>query len=96
MTNAGHWFPDPTGRNDRRYWDGASWTSHVTQGGVEATDSISPGYAGPEQFRFREDAFTRRSDPSPPWNGMARRLWPSPRARVKARSGLFRLRSNGA
>ena len=32
------WVPDPYGRHDLRYWDGTSWTHHVSSGGVQATD----------------------------------------------------------
>ena len=34
------WHPDPTGRFDLRYWDGALWTEHVTRGGEQATDPV--------------------------------------------------------
>jgi hypothetical protein len=54
MSGTGQWFPDPTGRSDRRYWDGKTWTDQVSRGGTQATDSISFGYARPEQFRFHE------------------------------------------
>ncbi len=55
MADSGKWFPDPTGRGDRRYWDGASWTDRVTRRGVSATDSMPRGYARPEQFCFHEE-----------------------------------------
>src|SRR5574341_2532487 len=32
------WHADPTGRHERRYWDGAQWTDRVSDRGVEATD----------------------------------------------------------
>jgi hypothetical protein len=32
------WFPDPAGRHGSRYWDGARWTEHVTDGGVPSVD----------------------------------------------------------
>ena len=50
----GQWFPDPTGRGDRRYWDGRFWTDQISRRGTQSTDSISEGYARPEQFRFHE------------------------------------------
>ncbi len=34
------WFPDPTGRHDHRWWDGASWTEHVADAGVAGRDPI--------------------------------------------------------
>jgi hypothetical protein len=42
------WFPDPTGRHDHRWWDGAAWSAHVADGGVAALDAIeAPGLAAP-------------------------------------------------
>jgi len=35
------WQPDPTGRFEQRYWDGATWTEHVTAGEVTSSDPIS-------------------------------------------------------
>lgn len=35
------WFPDPTGRHDHRWWDGAAWTAHVADAGVAATDPLT-------------------------------------------------------
>ncbi|MCU1397310.1 MAG: hypothetical protein JWN62_419 [Acidimicrobiales bacterium] len=32
------WSPDPFGRHQLRYWDGAVWTEHVSTNGVSATD----------------------------------------------------------
>jgi len=37
MTPAG-WYPDPSLRHEYRYWDGTTWTSHVSDGGLTATD----------------------------------------------------------
>ena len=34
------WHADPTGRHDYRWWDGAAWTSHVSDGGIIDTDSV--------------------------------------------------------
>ena len=38
------WFPDPTGRRDQRYWDGAQWTDLVASaaGGQAEHDPIAP------------------------------------------------------
>lgn len=56
MTGPGQWFPDPTGRSDRRFWDGTSWTDQIIRRGIQSTDSISDGYARPGC-----SAFTRRT-----------------------------------
>lgn len=32
------WYPDPSGRHQQRYWDGAAWTADVTDGGAQTTD----------------------------------------------------------
>jgi uncharacterized protein YxjI len=37
-TTPAGWFPDPTGRYEVRYWDGAAWTSHVSVGGEASVD----------------------------------------------------------
>jgi Protein of unknown function (DUF2510)/FHA domain len=34
------WNPDPYQRYEHRYWDGSSWTSHVSTGGVQSNDPI--------------------------------------------------------
>jgi hypothetical protein len=34
------WHPDPTGRYDQRYWDGALWTEHVVRDGEQSTDPV--------------------------------------------------------
>lgn len=32
------WKADPFGRHEHRYWNGTSWTEHVSDGGVQSTD----------------------------------------------------------
>lgn len=32
------WHPDPFGRHQMRYWDGAQWTEHVSNQGKQSTD----------------------------------------------------------
>jgi hypothetical protein len=34
------WYPDPSGRHQYRYWDGAVWTTRVADEGVESNDSL--------------------------------------------------------
>lgn len=35
------WLPDPSGRFELRYWDGATWTDHVASGGRQQVDPPS-------------------------------------------------------
>ena len=35
-----NWYPDPTGRHELRYWDGARWSDHVSDQGVTGTDPV--------------------------------------------------------
>ncbi len=37
------WHPDPTGRHEYRYWDGQSWTDHVSNGGITGSDPVQQG-----------------------------------------------------
>ena len=34
------WFPDPAGRFDHRWWDGARWTETVSRNGSTTTDPL--------------------------------------------------------
>jgi Domain of unknown function (DUF4328)/Protein of unknown function (DUF2510) len=36
------WYPDPSRRFDHRYWDGSTWTEHVSRGGVAGTAPVVP------------------------------------------------------
>lgn len=38
MTAAANWYPDPTQRHQLRYWDGTTWTAHVSDNGITAHD----------------------------------------------------------
>lgn len=38
---AAGWHADPLGRHEQRYWDGARWTAHVSDGGVLGVDPLS-------------------------------------------------------
>lgn len=37
------WHPDPTGRHEYRYWNGAGWTDDVSDNGVTAVDPVGSG-----------------------------------------------------
>jgi hypothetical protein len=34
------WHPDPLGRHEQRYWDGAEWTAHVADQGLPGSDPL--------------------------------------------------------
>lgn len=34
------WYPDPTGRHQLRYFDGAAWTDHVSDAGAVSADPL--------------------------------------------------------
>ena len=34
------WHPDPTGGHQLRYWDGRTWSEHVSDDGVAAVDPL--------------------------------------------------------
>lgn len=34
------WLPDPTGRHELRYWDGARWSEHVSDCGAQSWDRV--------------------------------------------------------
>jgi uncharacterized protein YxjI len=64
MSNApAAWHPDPTGRHQLRYWDGAAWTEHVSDHGRQGTDplpsaSTSAAGAGADTFDRIDRALT--------------------------------------
>lgn len=39
-STAASWHPDPAGRFEFRWWDGAHWTDQVSRAGVQSTDPI--------------------------------------------------------
>lgn len=34
------WAPDPMGRHELRYWDGAAWTASVSDAGTQGIDPL--------------------------------------------------------
>ncbi len=54
--NGPGWYPDPSGRFDHRYFDGTTWTEHVSRGGVADTAPVTPAdwYPDPtHRFHWR-------------------------------------------
>jgi Protein of unknown function (DUF2510) len=45
------WQPDPTGRHEYRYWDGASWTANVSDRGAQSQDPLAAQPAPPGSGR---------------------------------------------
>jgi uncharacterized protein YxjI len=41
--NPARWIADPTTRHQLRYWDGAKWTEHVSDNGVQSVDPMQGG-----------------------------------------------------
>ncbi len=39
--NPPRWAPDPLGRHQYRYWDGAAWTEHVADNGMNVVDPLT-------------------------------------------------------
>lgn len=39
---AAGWHPDPLGRHQYRYWNGAEWTEHASDNGRQVVDPITP------------------------------------------------------
>jgi uncharacterized protein YxjI len=37
------WYPDPSGRHELRYYDGTQWTEHVSSGGRQSVEPLTPG-----------------------------------------------------
>ena len=46
MSSPAGWHPDPMGRHEHRYWDGAQWTEHVADAGRSGHDPIEATPSG--------------------------------------------------
>jgi len=53
-----NWYPDPLGRYELRYWDGAVWTDYVATQGVQALDPLAAAQA--EQAAQAAQAYAAR------------------------------------
>ena len=49
-----NWYPDPLGRHEYRYWDGAQWTEHVSSHGKQSVDPPTGGSKVPTVNRATE------------------------------------------
>jgi len=58
---AAGWFPDPTGRYERRYWNGGSWTEHVFSAGSQSTDPMPSAMEAVAESTVVEVPASRRS-----------------------------------
>ena len=67
------WLADPTGAHELRYWDGSSWTEHVSDQGTTGQDPLITELPPPP------DAFP--PPPMPPPAAAASAGW-SPRTRA--------------
>lgn len=47
MSTPQGWHPDPTGRNQVRWWDGTQWTDWVGNNGQQSQDPLTPAAADP-------------------------------------------------
>ena len=49
--NPANWYPDPMGRHEYRWFDGAAWTEKVASHGKESVDSMdkAPKTVAPQQ-----------------------------------------------
>ena len=70
-TTPANWYPDPIGRHQLRYWDGAAWTEHVSDNGVTAIDPMTA--ARPRPARLRADRRQRGRPGQDPRTAHARR-----------------------
>ena len=41
------WLPDPSGAHELRYWNGTSWTEHVSDQGATGQDPVTSEYPPP-------------------------------------------------
>ncbi len=58
---AAGWFPDPTGRHERRYWNGAEWTEHVFSAGSQSIDAMPTAPPAVADSTVAETPASRRS-----------------------------------
>jgi hypothetical protein len=64
MTEAS-WLADPTGRHELRYWDGSSWTDHVSDQGVTGLDPVGAPPVVPEAPPVSPPSVSEPTAPQP-------------------------------
>ncbi len=64
MTEAS-WLADPTGRHELRYWDGSTWTDHVSDQGVTGLDPVDAPPVVPEAPPVPEATVPQPTVPQP-------------------------------
>ncbi|MGN6693508.1 MAG: DUF2510 domain-containing protein [Aquihabitans sp.] len=69
---AAAWYPDPDGRHDQRYFDGAVWTERVRTAGVERTDLLDGSYLAPSAASTMAAFYPTASVPPDPGRAVAR------------------------
>lgn len=63
MSNAAaNWYPDPTGRNEHRYWDGSAWTDHVSNRGITGVDPVNAPSSGVHAHQPQQQSRLDRVD----------------------------------
>lgn len=80
MTDTGapkpDWYPDPSGRFEFRYWDGETWTGHVSTGGESSWDpppdeegahAGEPAAEGAAQAEPTASDWTPQAEPVAEW-----------------------------
>ncbi|HEY6316496.1 MAG TPA: DUF2510 domain-containing protein, partial [Acidimicrobiia bacterium] len=64
------WLPDPTGRFQYRYWDGAQWSAAVSRQGSQETDALSTQPPPPVAAAAPPPMGGASASPAPPpWPG---------------------------
>lgn len=53
------WYADPTSRFDHRYWDGTTWTEHVSRNGQATTDPLDGTGQSAEVWRTQASTSPR-------------------------------------
>jgi hypothetical protein len=56
------WYPDPIGRHELRYWDGAAWSDNVADGGRTSVDPVEAPPAPPVNRLVENEALNHQVD----------------------------------